>query len=59
MVTICSRIVVPYDHSDCSKKALQMAMNLAKQDKEIELNVVMVVQPQYPYGIPYSYALTK
>lgn len=58
MLTICSRIVVPYDHSDSSKKALKMAMNLARQNEEIELSVVMVIQPQYPYGLPYGYAFS-
>lgn len=58
MLTICSKIVVPYDHSESSKKALKMAMNLAKQNEEIELNVVMVIQPQYPYGLPYAYAFS-
>ncbi|MDQ0971089.1 nucleotide-binding universal stress UspA family protein [Neobacillus niacini] len=34
MLTDYSRIVVAYDHSKLSKKALKMAMNLAKQDKQ-------------------------
>ncbi|WP_342431562.1 universal stress protein [Neobacillus sp. FSL H8-0543] len=53
MLTDYSRIVVAYDHSALSKKALKMAMNLAKQDKIIELYVVMVQQPLRP--APYSY----
>ncbi|MDR7079261.1 nucleotide-binding universal stress UspA family protein [Neobacillus niacini] len=52
MLTDYSRIVVAYDHSDLSKKALKMAMNLAKQDKLIQLNVVTVMQPVRP--LPYS-----
>ena len=52
MLTDYSRIVVAYDHSDLSKKALQMAMNLAKQDKLIQLYVVTVMQPVRP--LPYS-----
>jgi nucleotide-binding universal stress UspA family protein len=46
MLTVYSRIVVPYDHSELSKKALQTAMTLAKQDNKIELYVVMVIQPE-------------
>jgi nucleotide-binding universal stress UspA family protein len=46
MLTIYSRIVVPYDHSELSKKALQTAITLAKQDKKIEVYVVMVIQPE-------------
>jgi nucleotide-binding universal stress UspA family protein len=52
MLTDYSRIVVAYDHSVLSKKALKMAMNLAKQDKIIELLVVTVMQPVRP--LPYS-----
>jgi nucleotide-binding universal stress UspA family protein len=53
MLTDYSRIVVAYDHSELSKKALNMAMNLAKQDKMIQLYVVMVMSPITP--IPYGY----
>ena len=52
MLTDYSRIVVAYDHSDLSKKALKMAINLAKQDKIIQLLVVTVMQPVRP--LPYS-----
>ena len=52
MLTDYSRIVVAYDHSDLSKKALKMAINLAKQDKVIQLLVVTVMQPVRP--LPYS-----
>lgn len=53
MLTNYSRIVIAYDHSELSKKALKMAMDLAKQDQQIELFVVMVMQPEKP--IPYAY----
>ncbi|MFF3023436.1 universal stress protein [Gottfriedia sp. NPDC057948] len=42
MLDVCSRIVVPYDNSELSKKALEMAITMAKQDKSIELNVITV-----------------
>lgn len=48
MLAICSRMVVPYDHSNSSKKALEMAMTLAAQDEKIEVNVLMVIQPEVP-----------
>jgi nucleotide-binding universal stress UspA family protein len=53
MLTNYSRIVVAYDHSELSKKALKMAMNMAKEDHQIQLFVVMVMQPEKP--IPYAY----
>jgi nucleotide-binding universal stress UspA family protein len=56
MLTDYSRIVVAYDHSELSKKALKMAMNLAKQDKQIELLVLMVLQPARPMVYSYGYA---
>ncbi|MFP7300374.1 universal stress protein [Neobacillus niacini] len=56
MLTDYSRIVVAYDHSDLSKKALKMAMNLAKQDKQIEILVLMVLQPARPIVYSYGYA---
>jgi nucleotide-binding universal stress UspA family protein len=56
MLTDYSRIVVAYDHSDLSKKALKMAMNLAKQDNQIELLVFMVMQPARPIVYSYGYA---
>lgn len=46
MLTICSRIVVPYDQSELSKRALETAITLAKQDERIEVNVVTVVNTQ-------------
>lgn len=57
MLTDYSRIVVAYDDSELSKKALKMAMNLAKQDEIIQLYVVMVMQPEKPLLYAYGYAL--
>jgi len=45
MLTFYSRILVAYDGSELSKKALDMAMELAKQDERIELTVVAVSNP--------------
>lgn len=55
MLTDYSRIVVAYDHSELSKKALNMAINLTKQDKQIQLNVVMVLQPTKPLTYAYGF----
>ncbi|RKD26746.1 phosphate starvation protein [Ammoniphilus oxalaticus] len=43
MITVCSRIVAPYDGSELSKKALDKAIRLAEQDARIVLNVLTVV----------------
>jgi len=43
MITVCSRIVVPFDGSELSMKALNTAVTFLKQDKKIELDVLMVV----------------
>ncbi|MED1471743.1 universal stress protein [Bacillus salipaludis] len=43
MLTVCTKVVVPYDNSELSKKALETAMMLAKQDNRIELNVITVI----------------
>jgi len=43
MLNVCSRIVVPFDNSERSKKALNTAMTLAKQDEKIELSVITVL----------------
>jgi len=45
MLTFYSRILVAYDGSDLSKKALDMAITLANQDEKIELSVVVVSNP--------------
>ncbi len=51
MLTVCSRIAVPYDDSELSKKALETAIMLAKQDGRIELDVITVVS--VPSNIAY------
>lgn len=43
MLSICSRIIVAYDGSDLSKKALDIAIKIAIQDARIVLNVLTVV----------------
>ena len=43
MITVCSKIVVPFDGSELSKKALDTAITFLKSDENIELDVVMVV----------------
>lgn len=45
MLTFYSRILVAYDGSELSRKALDIAMALAKQDEKIELSVVAVSNP--------------
>ncbi len=51
-----SKIVVAYDGSELSKKALERAIYLAKQDKKVELNVITAI----PRLIPavYNYGVT-
>lgn len=51
MLTFCSRIAIPYDDSPLSKKALDKAIMLAKQDERIELNIITVV----PVSIPVTF----
>ncbi|MBS2968460.1 universal stress protein [Metabacillus sp. KIGAM252] len=48
MITVVSIIVVPYDHSESSKKALAKAASLAQADERIELNIITVVEPNSP-----------
>ena len=56
MLTVCSRIVVPFDGSEQSKKAVETAVTIAKQDKSIELNVITVVDvPLSRYYGSHSY----
>src|SRR4051794_17605259 len=55
MLTICSRIVVPYDQSPLSNKALEMAMLLASKDERIDLHVIRVVNKVM--SVPYYSAL--
>ena len=43
MITVCSRILVPFDGSELSIKALNTATTFLKQDEKLELDVLMVV----------------
>ncbi|RKD24417.1 hypothetical protein BEP19_08490 [Ammoniphilus oxalaticus] len=43
MITVCSKIVLAYDGSELSKKALKFAISFLKQDPGIELDVITVV----------------
>ncbi|MEW9668939.1 universal stress protein [Ammoniphilus sp. 3BR4] len=51
MLTVCSRIAVPFDNSDLSNRALETAIMLAKQDERIELDVLTVVN--IPTSVAY------
>lgn len=53
----CSKIVVAYDHSELSRKALKMAIDFAKQDDKIELDVVMVLHLEMSEEYPFTYPL--
>ncbi|MGO4887701.1 universal stress protein [Anaerobacillus sp. MEB173] len=58
MYTFYSRILVAYDGSELSKKALEMTKKLANQDEKIEIHVVSVVTPinaGAEFGIPYEH----
>lgn len=44
MFTFYSRIIVGYDASELSKKALEMAKKLAEQDERIEIHVLSVIK---------------
>ncbi|MBA9027643.1 MULTISPECIES: universal stress protein [Bacillaceae] len=53
MLNVCSKILVPYDNSELSKKALDTAIALAKHEENIELNVITVIDVHgtiYYYG---------
>ncbi|MCM3568617.1 universal stress protein [Neobacillus mesonae] len=53
MLDMFSKIVVPFDNSELSKKALEMAITLAKQDEKITLDVITAVDTNssvYVYG---------
>lgn len=55
MFSFYSRIIVAYDSSVLSKKALEMAKNLAEQDERIEIHVVSVVYTKNEgdeFGVP-------
>src|SRR6478672_10266493 len=43
MLNTYKKIVVPFDNSELSKKALETAITLAKYEENIELDVIMVV----------------
>ncbi|AZB42437.1 universal stress protein [Bacillus sp. FJAT-42376] len=45
MISVCSKIVAPYDDSESSKKALAKAAALALADETIELRIITVVEP--------------
>jgi len=49
MLTVCSRVLVPFDGSELSKKALDIAITLLKQDEKIELDVITVVNTRVEY----------
>lgn len=46
MLTIFNKIVVAFDNSELSKRALETAIILAKQEDGIELHVISVVDTQ-------------
>lgn len=48
MLSIYSKIVVPFDGSELSMKALDTAVMLAKQDERVELDVITVVDIPSP-----------
>ena len=50
MSAICTKIVVPYDHSPLSKKALETAIKLASQDENIELDIITVINATLSYN---------
>lgn len=53
MLQAISKVVVAYDGSELSKKALERAIILAKQDEKMELNVVMAISR--PVSTIYNY----
>ena len=53
MVNNYTKVVVPFDNSELSKKALETAITLVKYEENIELNVIMVIDVHstlYYYG---------
>ncbi len=53
MLNIIKKIVVPIDHSELSKKALETAIAMVKYEENIELNVITVIDVHatvYYYG---------
>ncbi|MCM3668615.1 universal stress protein [Mesobacillus maritimus] len=59
MKGICTRMVVAYDHSESSQKALDMAMTMASQNEEIVIDVVMVIKPEVVYSVHSVSLLAK
>lgn len=56
MLSFYSRILVAYDGSDLSKKALDYAITLAKQDSHIQIDVVSVAD-KLPYATIGNYGV--
>lgn len=54
ILTVCSRIVVPFDGSELSRKALDTALTLLKRDDKMELDMLTVVNIR---SIIHDYAL--
>ncbi|MCE5286601.1 MAG: universal stress protein [Pelosinus sp.] len=52
IIVLCSKALVAYDGSDLSQKALEKAIELAKLDQAIEIEVIHVVaMPQLPHTV--------
>jgi nucleotide-binding universal stress UspA family protein len=49
-----SRILVAYDHSEPSKRALQSAIKLASINPKIEIDVLNVIHVPAPIEYPYN-----
>lgn len=45
MANFCSRILIAYDGSELSKKALQTAVRIAETDPGVALHIVNVLEP--------------
>lgn len=45
MLSCYSKVVVPYDGSELSEKALRTAIKLVSADKRIELHVLHIIKP--------------
>lgn len=41
---LCSKILVAYDHSDLAQRALEKALEIAKMDQTIEIQIVHVIK---------------
>lgn len=51
MKSLFSRITVAYDGSELSKKALDSAIAIAKQDEQIEINIISVAYVPAHLGV--------